>query len=121
MTLVLYDNPLSSNALKARFLLAELGLEYERREVPFDEPRPPWLTEFHPFGRIPALDDDGFRLGGSNTILRYLASSLSNNEIASELYVSITTVKTHQRAVYRKLDAKNRRDAVRRARTLELL
>jgi len=37
------------------------------------------------------------------------------------LYVSITTVKTHQRAVYRKLDAKNRRDAVRRARTLELL
>ncbi len=55
------------------------------------------------------------------TILRYLASSLSNNEIASELYVSITTVKTHQRAVYRKLDAKNRRDAVRRARTLRLL
>ena len=55
------------------------------------------------------------------TILRYLASSLSNNEIASELYVSITTVKTHQRAVYRKLDAKNRRDAVRRARKLELL
>ena len=55
------------------------------------------------------------------TILRYLASSLSNNEIASELYVSVSTVKTHQRAVYRKLDAKNRRDAVRRARTLQLL
>jgi LuxR family maltose regulon positive regulatory protein len=55
------------------------------------------------------------------TILRYLASSLSNNEIASELYVSITTVKTHQRAVYRKLEAKNRRDAVHRARILQLL
>ena len=38
--LVLYDHPASSNALKARFLLAELGLEYERRHVPFAEPRP---------------------------------------------------------------------------------
>ena len=55
------------------------------------------------------------------TDLRYLASSLFNSEIASELYVSVNTVKTHQRAVYRKLDAKNRRDAVRRARTLQLL
>lgn len=30
MTIVLYDNPASSNALKVRFLLAVLGLEYER-------------------------------------------------------------------------------------------
>ena len=55
------------------------------------------------------------------TILRYLASSLSTTEIASELYVSVNTVKTHQRGVYRKLDAKNRRDAVHRARALQLL
>ena len=55
------------------------------------------------------------------TILRYLGSSLSNAEIASELYVSVNTVKTHQRAVYRKLEAAGRRDAVRRARALHLL
>ena len=55
------------------------------------------------------------------TVLRYLASTLSNAEIASELYVSVSTVKTHQRAVYRKLSAGGRRDAVRRARTLSLL
>lgn len=55
------------------------------------------------------------------TILRYLASSLSNTEIANELYVSINTVKTHQRTVYRKLGAEGRRDAVRRARALRLL
>lgn len=55
------------------------------------------------------------------TVLRYLASTLSNAEIASELYVSVSTVKTHQRAVYRKLGAQGRRDAVRRARTLNLL
>jgi LuxR family maltose regulon positive regulatory protein len=55
------------------------------------------------------------------TILRYLASSLSNTEIANELYVSVNTVKTHQRSVYRKLGAEGRRDAVRRARALHLL
>lgn len=39
IALLLYDNPTSSNALKARFLLAELGLEYDRRTVPYDLPR----------------------------------------------------------------------------------
>ncbi|WP_433787847.1 LuxR C-terminal-related transcriptional regulator [Actinomycetospora sp. CA-101289] len=53
--------------------------------------------------------------------LRYLASSLANTEIAAALYVSVNTVKTHQRAVYRKLGADGRRDAVRRARELGLL
>ncbi len=55
------------------------------------------------------------------TMLRYLASALSNAEIAAELYVSVNTVKTHQRTVYRKLGAVGRRDAVRRARVLALL
>ena len=54
-------------------------------------------------------------------VLRYLASTMSNAEIASELYLSINTVKTHQRMVYRKLGADGRRDAVRRAKELRLL
>ena len=42
-------------------------------------------------------------------------------EIASELYLSVHTVKSHQRMVYRKLGADGRRDAVRRAKELRLL
>jgi LuxR family maltose regulon positive regulatory protein len=59
--------------------------------------------------------------GRERTVLRYLASTLSNAEIAAELYVSVSTVKTHQRALYRKLGAAGRRDAVHRARLLHQL
>jgi LuxR family transcriptional regulator, maltose regulon positive regulatory protein len=55
------------------------------------------------------------------TVLRYLSGSLSNTEIAAALYISVNTLKTHEGAVYRKLRAANRRDAVRRARALHLL
>lgn len=54
-------------------------------------------------------------------ILRYLPTMMSNVEIAAELYLSINTVKTHLRHVYRKLGVSRRRDAVERARQLSLL
>jgi LuxR family maltose regulon positive regulatory protein len=56
-----------------------------------------------------------------HVVLRYMASTLSGAEIAAELYLSLNTVKTHQRMVYRKLGADGRRDAVRRAKQLGLL
>jgi LuxR family maltose regulon positive regulatory protein len=46
---------------------------------------------------------------------------MSNQEIAAELFVSVNTVKTHLKAIYRKLDVDDRRSAVRRARELTLL
>ncbi len=55
------------------------------------------------------------------TILRYLQSVLSNVEIAAELSLSVNTVKTHVRNIYRKLEASRRREAVRRARELHLI
>lgn len=55
------------------------------------------------------------------TVLRYLQSMLSNVEIAREMSLSVNTVKTHVRNIYRKLDATRRREAVRRARELHLL
>ena len=55
------------------------------------------------------------------TVLRYLQSILSNAEIAAEMSISVNTVKTHVRNIYRKLDTDHRSDAVRRARSLQLL
>ena len=48
-------------------------------------------------------------------MLRYLPSRLSNREIGAELYVSLNTVKSHVKAIYRKLDVDCRDDAVRAA------
>lgn len=55
------------------------------------------------------------------TVLRWLSTTMSTTEIADELCLSVNTVKTHISAIYRKLAAAKRRDAVLRARTLELL
>jgi len=54
-------------------------------------------------------------------ILRYLPTMLSNAEIGAEIFVSLNTVKTHLRSIYRKLDASGRADAVERARRVGLL
>jgi LuxR family maltose regulon positive regulatory protein len=54
-------------------------------------------------------------------VLRMLPALLSNQEIAGELFVSVNTVKTHVKTIYRKLDVTSRRDAVVRARELRLI
>ena len=54
-------------------------------------------------------------------VLRYLPTNLSAREIAGELYVSVNTVKTHQRHLYQKLGARSRTQAVEQARALGLL
>ncbi len=55
------------------------------------------------------------------TVLRYLPTRLSNREIASELYVSMNTLKTHLQSTYRKLGVESRGAAVERATQLGLL
>ena len=54
-------------------------------------------------------------------ILRYLPTMLTNAEIGAEVFVSLNTVKTHLRSIYRKLGASGRADAVERARRRGLL
>ncbi len=54
-------------------------------------------------------------------VLALLASGKTNSEVAGDLFVSVGTVKSHTGNIYRKLEAKNRAEALARARELELL
>lgn len=54
-------------------------------------------------------------------VLRLLKSELSLREIGSALYVSLNTVKSHSKGVYRKLGASSRKEAVERAQELGLV
>jgi LuxR family maltose regulon positive regulatory protein len=54
-------------------------------------------------------------------IMQFLPTNLSRPEIAEQLHVSVNTVNTHIRNIYRKLDATDRTSAVRRARELGML
>jgi LuxR family transcriptional regulator, maltose regulon positive regulatory protein len=54
-------------------------------------------------------------------VLALVASGNSNLEIASSLFVSLSTVKTHINNLYRKLGARSRTQAIARARDLDLI
>jgi LuxR family maltose regulon positive regulatory protein len=54
-------------------------------------------------------------------VLRLLSSELTQRQIGQHLYLSLNTVKTHTRGIYRKLGARSREDAVARAVALGLL
>jgi glutathione S-transferase len=72
----LYDNLISGNGYKARLLLTQLGLPFERVEVDVfkAETRTPEFLARNPNGRIPTLRlEDGSHLAESNAILYYLA------------------------------------------------
>jgi LuxR family maltose regulon positive regulatory protein len=54
-------------------------------------------------------------------VLRLLAGDLTQREIGSQLYLSLNTVKSHTRSIFRKLGVSGRDEAVARARELELI
>ena len=80
--------------------------EASRRPVPVDRAAP--------------ADDAGLT-ARERTVIRYLPTRLSNREIASDLCVSMNTLKTHLRSTYRKLGVESRAAAVERARHAGLL
>ena len=54
-------------------------------------------------------------------VLALLASGKTNSEVAGDLFVSVGTVKSHTGNIYRKLDARNRTEALARARELGVI
>jgi LuxR family transcriptional regulator, maltose regulon positive regulatory protein len=87
---------------------------YLRRLV--DAPLPPPLPAARP---VPELVEQFSNR--ERAVLRYLPSRLSNAEIAAHLRISINTVKTHLKHIYRKLGVEGRRDAITAAEHLHLL
>ena len=101
---ILQDLSAADATTRARVERAERVLELRPRRRNIGEPAPYWeLSE------------------RELTVLRLLSSKLTWREIASELYVSLNTVKTHGRSIFRKLGVASRPEAVTRARELGLL
>lgn len=80
--LKLHDHVESTNALKVRFLLEELGVDWVSVPTAMGSQRTAGEIESgSPFGLVPVLDDDGFVLTESNTILRYLADRMGRADL----------------------------------------
>jgi ATP/maltotriose-dependent transcriptional regulator MalT len=88
-------------------LSAQLGRERRRQQRPRSQGQPNSQAE-----PLTAREE---------AVLRFLAGTLSLREIGQEMYVSLNTVKSHTRAIYRKLGVSNRHDAIRRGRQLAIL
>src|SRR3954447_17764048 len=70
----------------------------------------------------PQSDRPAFELTDrEREVLELMASGATNREIAGSLYLSPNTVKEHTSGLFRKLDVRNRTEAVQRAQRLGLL
>jgi glutathione S-transferase len=70
----LHHFPASTNSRKVRIALIEKGLDFERVLVDLAkrEHKSPEYLKIHPFGQVPAIDDDGFTVYDSTIINEYL-------------------------------------------------
>lgn len=69
----------SVNVKKALWCVEELGLKYERVDagMQFGVNKTPEYLRMNPTGLVPTIDDDGFTLWESHTIVRYLCAKHS--------------------------------------------
>ena len=66
----------SINVQKAMWAIDELGVPHERVDIggPFGQNREPAYLAMNPNGLVPTLEEDGFLLWESNSVVRYLAA-----------------------------------------------
>ncbi|MEP7083905.1 MAG: glutathione S-transferase N-terminal domain-containing protein, partial [Betaproteobacteria bacterium] len=74
--LVIWGRDNSVNVQKVLWVCEEMGLPYERIDagLNFGVVNTPRYREINPNGLVPTIDDDGFVIWESNTIVRYLAA-----------------------------------------------
>jgi glutathione S-transferase len=87
--LKIYGAGLSSPCIKVRLVANALGLKYEFVSVSIrdgDNQRAEFL-KLNPFGKIPAIDDNGFALFESGAICKYLLSKQKNSLWPDDLQV----------------------------------
>ncbi|GAA3611353.1 LuxR family transcriptional regulator [Nonomuraea rosea] len=84
-----------------------------------------FLARLHIAPQIDAASAEGVVYGKLSEreldVLRYLSKVMTTEEIAVQMYVSVNTVKTHLKSIYRKLAVTRRGEAVRRAKQLSLM
>jgi len=88
----LYGHPMSTCTRKVLMTLAETNTPYEMHVVDFAtgaHKKEPHLSR-QPFGRIPAIDDDGFEMYESRAISRYLAEKAKSPLVPSDLRARAT-------------------------------
>lgn len=73
--LKIFGLPVSSPSNKVRYVANYLNLPYEFIQVNLGtgDHQKPEFKHINPYGKVPAISDDGFNLAESNTIIRYLA------------------------------------------------
>ena len=78
MPRILWGRSTSSNVMKVIWLLEELKLPYERKDVggSFGKTDTPEYRRMNPTGLVPTLQEDDFTLWESNAILRYICNTL---------------------------------------------
>jgi glutathione S-transferase len=84
--LKLWGRSTSSNVQKALWALEELGLPYERIDVggAFGKLDTAEFGAMNPARQIPVLEDNGFYLGESNAVIRYLAETYGRGTLGSQ-------------------------------------
>jgi glutathione S-transferase len=76
----------SVNVQKALWCIGELGLAHERIDagMQYGKNNEDGFLQMNPNGRVPVIDDDGFTLWESNTIVRYLSAKHSPGDLYPE-------------------------------------
>jgi len=93
------------------------AFEAEQKRSAGESPLPDWQSQSSP-ALQPLIEPLSQR---ELEVVRLLKTELSGPEIAHELVISLSTVRTHTKRIYSKLNVNNRRAAVKRAAELNLI